>query len=75
MTRDQREVFNWTIVYLGLQNLPWDFHLRENTFPSHGISPALIAHISAFPSIKKIVSSQKKKLKTVKDIERLIKMN
>jgi hypothetical protein len=51
MARDQREVFIWTSVYFGLQNLPWDFHLRENgvhlknTFPSHGMPPALNAQI------------------------------
>jgi hypothetical protein len=60
MARDQRrEVFIWTFGYFGLQNLPWNFHLRENgvhlknTFPSHGILPPSFDRIFlGFPSIK-----------------------
>jgi hypothetical protein len=49
MARDQLEVFIWTFVYLGLQNLLWDFLVREYevhlkfTFSSHGMPPALMA--------------------------------
>jgi hypothetical protein len=59
MARDQRQVFIWTFIYLGLQNFSWDFQVRENgvhlknTFPFTWISPASFDRkYLRFPSIK-----------------------
>jgi hypothetical protein len=48
MARDQREVFIWTFVYLGLQNLPWNFHLLPVTWNA----PSFDRIFLGFPSIK-----------------------